>query len=63
VPAKKTKSSENSEEMSERFLIFGLVVAAILLTSVYQISREIKLEETFTEEIVAERQIVLGILA
>ena len=49
--------------MSERLLIYALVVFAILMISLFQITREIKLEEEFTEEIVPERLIVLGILA
>jgi len=49
--------------MSERLLIYGLVVFAIFFISAFQILKEIKMEEKFTEEMVQERLIVLGILA
>jgi hypothetical protein len=49
--------------MSERLLIYGLVVFAIFFISAFQILKEIKMEEEFTEEMVPERLIVLGILA
>jgi hypothetical protein len=49
--------------MSERLPIFGIVVFAILIIFFYQISIEIKIEDGFTEEMVPERLIVVGILA
>ena len=50
-------------KMSERLPIFGIVVFAILIIFFYQISIEINLEDGFTEEVIPERLIVVGILA